>query len=138
MGIGQAELFKVLGVESRIQIIELLKQKGALGVNDLSKALGITPSAVSQHLKVLKHAGLVRSERKGYWIPYEVDAEALEQCQELLTKVCSCGCKGSGKFREAELEKAKDKLALLNKWEGELQKELSAVRCQIEELKKQQ
>jgi hypothetical protein len=81
---------------------------------------------------------LVRSERKGYWIPYEVDAEALEQCQELLTKVCSCGCKGSGKFREAELEKAKDKLALLNKWEGELQKELSAVRCQIEELKKQQ
>jgi DNA-binding transcriptional ArsR family regulator len=137
MGIGQAELFKVLGVESRIQIIELLKQKGALGVNDLSKALGITPSAVSQHLKVLKHAGLVRSERKGYWIPYEVDAEALEQCQDLLSKVCSCGCRGSGNVREAELEKAKDKLALLNKWERELQKELNAVRCQIEELVKQ-
>jgi DNA-binding transcriptional ArsR family regulator len=59
----QAELFKILGVDSRIRIIELLKQRGPLGVNEMSKSLGITPSAVSQHLKILKHAGLVRNER---------------------------------------------------------------------------
>jgi DNA-binding transcriptional ArsR family regulator len=53
----QAELFKVLGVESRIKILELLKHKGPLGANELSEKLGITPSAVSQHLKSLTHAG---------------------------------------------------------------------------------
>jgi len=132
----QAELFKVLGVESRIRIIELLKQKGAVCVNEMSEALGITPSAVSQHLKVLKYAGLVRNERKGYWIPYEIDPVALEECGDLLSQVCTCGCKGTGRIREAELNKAKDKLALLRRYENALQKELKQVRARIEKLKK--
>ena len=127
----QAELFKVLGVESRIRIIDLLKQKGPLGVNELSEALGITPSAVSQHLKVLRYAGLVRGERKGYWLPYEIDQAALDQCGELLAEVCTCGCNGTGRVREAELEKEGDKLALLKKYEKELMKELQEVRARI-------
>lgn len=130
----QAEMFKVLGVENRIRIIELLKSRGPLGVNELSEALQITPSAVSQHLKILRHAGLVRNERKGYWIPYKVNEEALEQCQSLLSKVCSCGCKGTGKIREGELASAEDKLALLRSWEKELQQQLQEVRCRMEEL----
>jgi DNA-binding transcriptional ArsR family regulator len=130
----QAELFKVLGVESRIRIIDLLKQKGPLGVNELSDALGITPSAVSQHLKVLRYAGLVRSERKGYWLPYEIDQAALDQCQELLVRVCTCGCKGTGQVRKAELEKAENKIGLLKKYERELKKELEEVRARIKEI----
>lgn len=130
----QAELFKVLGVESRIRIIDLLKQKGPLGVNELSEALGITPSAVSQHLKVLRYAGLVRSERKGYWLPYQIDEAALDQCGELLSQVCTCGCKGTGRVGEAELEKADDKLTLLKKYEKELRKELEEVQTRIKDL----
>ncbi|MHC4399543.1 MAG: ArsR/SmtB family transcription factor [Planctomycetota bacterium] len=136
MNSGQAELFKILGVESRIKIIEVLKQKGPLGVNEMSDALGITPSAVSQHLRVLRQAGLVRSERKGYWIPYEVDPVALEHCRELLSKVCTCGCKGSGRVRDAEINKAEDKLGLLRKYERELQKELKEVRARIRKLQR--
>lgn len=132
----QAELFKVLGVDTRIRIIELLKQKGPLGANQMSEILGITPSAVSQHLKILKHAGLVRDERKGYWIPYEIDPVELEKCGELLSSICTCGCEGTGRFRQAELKKAKDKVALLSKYERELQEELKKVRSQIDELKK--
>jgi DNA-binding transcriptional ArsR family regulator len=131
----QAELFKVLGVESRIRIIDLLKQKGPLGVNELSEALGITPSAVSQHLKVLRYAGLVRSERKGYWLPYEIDQAALDQCRELLAQVCTCGCKGTGRVRDAELAKTEDKLALLKKYERELKKELEEVQARIKQMK---
>ena len=137
MILSQAEMFKVLGVENRIRIIDLLKNKGPLGVNELSDTLKITPSAVSQHLKILRHAGLVRNERKGYWIPYKVNEEALEQCQELLSKVCSCGCKGTGRIREGELDAAQDKLALLKNWEKELQKELQEVRCRMEEISKE-
>jgi predicted transcriptional regulator len=47
MGKTQAELFKVLGVDTRIRIIEILKQKGPLGANEMSEMLGITPSAVT-------------------------------------------------------------------------------------------
>jgi DNA-binding transcriptional ArsR family regulator len=130
----QAGLFKVLSVESRIKIIDLLKQKGPLGVNELSEALGITPSAVSQHLRILRYAGLVRSERKGYWLPYEIDQSALNQCRELLTEVCTCGCGGAGRVREAELEKTEDKLTLLQRYERELKKELEEVRARIKEM----
>ena len=133
----QAELFKVLAVDSRIRIIELLKQKGPLGANEMSERLGITPSAVSQHLKILKHAGLVRNERKGYWIPYEIDPVALEKCGEFLSSVCTCGCKGTGLFREAELSKATDRVAMLRKYEQELQEELNKVQAEIEELKEE-
>jgi DNA-binding transcriptional ArsR family regulator len=134
----QADLFKVLGVDKRIRIIELLKQKGPLGANEMSEMLGITPSAVSQHLKILKHAGLVRNERKGYWIPYEIDPVALEKCGEFLSSVCTCGCKGAGKFREAELNNSEDedKVALLEKYERELLDELNNIQVQLEELKR--
>lgn len=137
MTLNQAEMFKILGVENRIRIIELLKEKGPMGVNELSETLEITPSAVSQHLKILRYAGFVRNERQGYWIPYKVNEEALEQCQKLLSKVCSCGCKGTGLIREGELDSAQDKLALLKNWEKELQKELQEVRCRMEELAKE-
>ena len=131
----QAELFKVLSVDTRIKIIGLLKQRGPLGANEMAETLGITPSAVSQHLKILKHAGLVRNERKGYWIPYDLIPDALAKCGELLSSVCTCGCKGTGKFREVELDKAKDKVALLRKYERELEEEIKKVRTQIEALK---
>ncbi|MFV1956434.1 MAG: ArsR/SmtB family transcription factor [bacterium] len=134
----QAELFKVLSVESRIRIIDLLKQKGPLGVNELSEFLGITPSAVSQHLKVLRYAGLVRSERKGYWLPYEIDPAALEQCRELLIDICTCGCEGTGRVRDAELDKAKDKLSLLKRYERELKKELGELQKRIREIKSEE
>ena len=130
----QAELFKVLSVESRIRIIDLLKQRGPLGVNELAGLLGITPSAVSQHLKVLRYAGLVRGERKGYWMPYKIDPAALEQCRELLMEVCTCGCEATGRAREAELEGAEDELSLLKRYELELRKELEEVQARIREL----
>jgi ArsR family transcriptional regulator, arsenate/arsenite/antimonite-responsive transcriptional repressor len=134
----QADLFKVLGVDTRIKIIDLLKQKGPLGANEMSEMLGITPSAVSQHLKILKHAGLVRNERKGYWIPYEINSDALEKCGEFLSSVCTCGCKGTGKFREEELNNAEDedKVARLEKYEKELREELNKIQIQLEELKR--
>ncbi len=134
MSIEQAELFKVLGVESRIRIIELLKQNGPLTVTEISDNLNLTPSAISQHLKTLKYAGLVRSERKGYWIPYEIDAAALERCRSLLSEVCTCGCEGTGLVQEAEINNAEDKLALLRRHERELQKQLKEVQGHIERL----
>src|SRR3989304_8672871 len=100
MKLEPSEMFKVLAVETRVKIIDLLKSKGPLGSKSIAGQLGITPAAVSQHLKILKQAGLVRNERKGYWIPYSIDEEALHNCRQILSEVCTCGCGGKGGFRE--------------------------------------
>ena len=89
-----AEFFKLLSVDKRIDIIELLK-KEAMSVNAIAEAIGITQSAVSQHLRVLKSAGLVKDERQGYWIYYSLNKEALEECRKRLNRICTCGCSGA-------------------------------------------
>lgn len=88
-----ADLFKLLSVDKRIEIIELLK-KEPMSVNALAEALGITQSAISQHLRVLKAAGLVTDERRGYWIYYSLNRDALEKCRQRLNRICTCGCLG--------------------------------------------
>jgi DNA-binding transcriptional ArsR family regulator len=86
-----ADLFKLLSVDKRIEIIELLK-KEAMSVNALAEKLGISQSAVSQHLRVLKAAGMVKDERQGYWVYYSLDRVALEECRQRLNRICVCGC----------------------------------------------
>lgn len=133
MKLDPSEMFKVLGIKTRVRIIELLKSKGPLGVKKIAGVLDITPSAVSQHLKVLRQAGLVRGERKGYWIPYSIDEEALENCRCILNEVCMYGCKGIGRFKEQRPNKAS--LTSLIRYEKELEKELQNVRERISEIR---
>jgi DNA-binding transcriptional ArsR family regulator len=133
MDLEPSEIFKVLSVETRVKILDMLKENGPSGAKELSISLGVTTAAVSQHLKILKQAGLVRSERKGYWIPYSIDEKAMANCREILNEVCTCGCEGSGNFREVQLEKSD--LVSLNKYEEELKRELDAVRQRKKEMK---
>jgi DNA-binding transcriptional ArsR family regulator len=125
-------MFKALAVETRVKIIDLLKSEGPLGAKKISEILGVTPAAVSQHLKILKQAGFVRSERNGYWIPYSIDEEALNNCREVLTEICTCGCQGTGKFRENEL--GDSSLESLKRYKQEIEVELKTVLVRIKEL----
>ena len=102
-----ADLFKLLSVDKRIEIIELLK-KEPMSVNALADALGITQSAVSQHLRVLKSAGLVKDERQGYWVYYSLNRDALEKCRQRLNRICTCGCLG-GKVSMERMNKETSK-----------------------------
>jgi len=132
MKIEPSEIFKVLSVETRVKILDLLKARGPSGAKDIAATIGVTTAAVSQHLKILKQAGLVRSERKGYWIPYSIDEKAMENCRQILNEVCTCGCQGTGKFREVELERSN--LESLKKYEKELKNELNTVGQRVKEL----
>ena len=82
-----ARIFKVLSVETRVRMIDLLKNR-TLCVNALAHALDITPAAVSQHLRVLRDAEIVRAEKKGYYVHYRVNESTLtdwgETTQRLL------------------------------------------------------
>jgi len=129
MSLEPSEVFRVLGVETRIKIVELLKTRGPLGVNALAEALGISPAAVSQHLKVLRHAGLVTPQRKGYWIPYSLNEESLESCRCMVNEVCSCGCHGTAGWERPGLTRLSPED--LQVYEKELQTELEKVQRQI-------
>ncbi len=132
MNTDPSEMFKVLAVDTRVKIIEILKSNGPLGAKKISEMLGITPAAVSQHLKILRQSGLVRSERKGYWIPYSIDEEALESCGKTLNEICTCGCQGSGNFRDIELNNAS--LESLKEYKKALESELSLIRERVKEM----
>lgn len=132
MNLEPSEMFKALAVETRVKIIELLKSEGPMGAKKIAELVGVTPAAVSQHLKILRQAGFVRSERNGYWIPYSIDEEALENCGEALTEICTCGCQGTGNFKEKQLEDSS--LESLMKYEREIKNELRIIRDRIKEL----
>ena len=132
MSLEPSEMFKALAVETRVKIINLLKSEGPLGAKKIAELVGITPAAASQHLKILRQAGFVRSERNGYWIPYSIDEKALANCREVLTEICTCGCQGTGKFREEELSDSS--LESLKNYELEIENELRIVRERIEEM----
>ena len=81
------EAFSVLGDTSRLKILRALKEghekckslEGYVGIHvtDLTKAVGLSQSAVSQHLARLRRAGLVKVERKAQWAYYLRDEEAI-------------------------------------------------------------
>jgi DNA-binding transcriptional ArsR family regulator len=82
-----AEIFKALSDPTRLRLIKsLTRNEGALCVNALSHMLGVTQSAVSQHLRVLRQAGLVRGERRGYYVHYELEKDVLEKYKNRIVK----------------------------------------------------
>jgi len=78
-----ALMFKALAAPARIAMVRLLKNR-ALCVGALAKKLGITPGAVSQHLRILKEASLVKAEKRGYFMHYRLNQETLGRWKEAL------------------------------------------------------
>src|SRR5262245_21350447 len=72
-----------LGDPTRRAIFERLKG-GARAVGELAGELPVSRPAVSQHLKVLKRAGLVRDRRAGTRRLYELDPQGLEELRDYL------------------------------------------------------
>jgi len=88
-----AEVFKALADPTRMRLVKLLSEcslgecTGALCVNALAHRVGVTQSAVSQHLRVLRQAGLVRGERRGHFVHYSLDRDRLEQHKARLREI---------------------------------------------------
>ena len=69
---------EALADENRLKILQMLIA-GDLCVGALARQLGISKPAASQHLRILRKAGLVRGEKHGYWTHYMVDRHVLGQ-----------------------------------------------------------
>jgi len=78
----QAAVFSALADPTRLKLVRLLcsqRDPNALCVNALAAFLGVSQPAVSQHIRVLKSAGLVKGERRGYHIHYFINLDTLER-----------------------------------------------------------
>ena len=71
-------ILKALSDETRMKIVVLLLKNNCC-VRALAGKLQISEAAVSQHLKVLREAGLLTGEKKGYFMHYKVNQNALHQ-----------------------------------------------------------
>ncbi len=91
-------VFKALSDGKRLQILELLKARGesccslvgseeaGLCACDLEESLGISQSVVSHHMDALCRAGLVLREKRGRWVYYRRNEEALARLAHSVAK----------------------------------------------------
>jgi ArsR family transcriptional regulator len=79
-----ADLAKALGHPARVQIMRLLVRREACICGDIVDELPLAQSTVSQHLKVLKEAGLIRGDIDGPRVCYCVEPRALRRLKALM------------------------------------------------------
>ena len=81
-----ARIAKALGDPIRLQLVDVLrKHAGKVCVCELVPLFDLSQPTVSHHLKVLRDAGLVDSERRGLWAYYYVTPDALKELSAWLS-----------------------------------------------------
>ena len=79
-------LCKALAHPVRVQILHLLRERRAL-CGDLVEALPVAQSTVSEHLRILKQAGLIHDEAEGPRRHYSVNHQLLERLKALIASL---------------------------------------------------
>ncbi len=96
---GLAQVFKALGDPVRLRLVSLIgaHQGGEVCVCDLAAAFDLTQPTISHHLKVLREAGIIDSERRGTWVYYWLVPAALERMSALLSAPGGASAPASGR-----------------------------------------
>jgi ArsR family transcriptional regulator, arsenate/arsenite/antimonite-responsive transcriptional repressor len=81
-----ATIAKALGDPIRLQLVDVLKKHaGKVCVCELVPLFDLSQPTVSHHLKVLREAGIVESERQGLWAYYYVKPDAVKELSKWLS-----------------------------------------------------
>jgi len=85
-----ADMFSAMGTEPRLRIMQLLltAHPEGLVVSEIQDELGIPGSTLSHHLDKLKNEGLVNVQRKGTFLRYTANTEALREILQFLYAEC--------------------------------------------------
>lgn len=75
---GETNIFKVLSDKQRRDILVMLKD-GRLSAGEIAERLGVTPAALSYHLKLLKQADLVMEYKSKNYIFYEINTTVFDE-----------------------------------------------------------
>ena len=75
---GDTNIFKVLSEKQRRDILVMLKN-GRMNAEEIAEKLGITPAALSYHLKMLKSADLIMEYKQKNFIYYEINTSVFDE-----------------------------------------------------------
>ena len=75
---GDTNIFKVLSDKQRRDILVMLKN-GRMNAGEIAEQLGITPAALSYHLKLLKGADLIMEYKQKNFIYYEINTSVFDE-----------------------------------------------------------
>ena len=81
------DVFAALAEPTRRSILELLAEGGQLAASDIYKKFSSSPPAISQHLKVLREAKLVRVEKQAQKRLYAINADKLSELEDWTKKL---------------------------------------------------
>ncbi len=79
-----ADILRALAHPLRIKILEFIDQNDAINVNKIYNTLNLEQSITSQHLRILRLAGLVITEREGKFIHYSLDYDKINTAVEAI------------------------------------------------------
>ncbi|NKE57083.1 winged helix-turn-helix transcriptional regulator [Lentzea sp. PSKA42] len=84
-------MFKALGDPVRLRLLSMIASQpdGEVCVCELTPAFDLSQPTISHHLKLLRQAGLVDSERRGTWVYYRVRPETTDRMAAVLSSVSS-------------------------------------------------
>ena len=99
-----AGIFKALADETRLQMLALLLYRPELCVCHFERALEISQSKASRHLRYLLNAGLLKDRRDGVWMYYRLADDMGAERRLILDAVGRCLDKSSLAELEARLE----------------------------------
>ena len=80
------KVFKALSDETRLKIL-LIISKRTICQKGISRHLGISDSAVSQHIKVLKESGIVTGIKQGYSVIYVINDDCFKEAKFFLKMI---------------------------------------------------
>lgn len=82
-----ATVFAALGDATRLSLLQRLGESGELSIQSLTQTTSVTRQAVTKHLRVLEHAGLVRCRERGRERHYGLAPNALDSTREYLEAI---------------------------------------------------
>jgi ArsR family transcriptional regulator len=82
-----AVIFKALADETRLRILKAISHIGELCECNIVPVFGLSQPTVNYHIKVLREAGLVQSERRGQWVYHRVNQKAVLGAVRNLTEI---------------------------------------------------
>lgn len=82
-----AGIFAALGDPTRLRLVHRLSAEGPLSITQLTERSVITRQAITKHLRLLETAGLVRGEREGREVIWQIEERRMEIAREYLAEV---------------------------------------------------
>jgi len=87
-----AVMAKAIAHPARVAILEYLSKRNNCVCGDIVEEIGLAQATISQHLKALKEAGLIKGTTEGAKVCYCIDAENINKLSTLLSRFFTSGC----------------------------------------------